>query len=289
MRLVILLLVLPFAMSCQEAVSKSNAASTDLAPLPKQTSVLVLGSFHFNFPNLDIAQTDENDKIDVLDSIYQQEIEHIVSSIETFKPTKIVIEREPQHQSTYDSLYQSYLDGKHILSRSEEQQIGFRLAKNLNLPQIYCVDAWGADYDDINQLFESSDTIAQQDVIDYIYTNPDSPMMSFRVEKPIFKTEGIIAELTRLNSDDLISKSLGDYLIGIFKYETETNDQFGADFTTGWWFNRNLRIFRNIQRIEASPDDRILVIYGAGHLNLLNLFFESSPEYRLHKLEEYLH
>ncbi|MEP7266457.1 MAG: DUF5694 domain-containing protein, partial [Saprospiraceae bacterium] len=55
-----------------------------------------------------------------------------------------------------------------------------------------------------------------------------------------------------------------------------------------WWFNRNLRIFRNIQKINAKPTDRILVIFGAGHMNLLNIFFKASPEYKLVERNKYL-
>ncbi len=81
---------------------------------------------------------------------------------------------------------------------------------------------------------------------------------------------------------------MGTYLIRIFKYETTDNEFFGPDFVTGWWFNRNLRIFRNIQKIKAKTTDRIVVIFGAGHMNLLNLLFNSSPEFKLLKVKNYL-
>ena len=91
-----------------------------------------------------------------------------------------------------------------------------------------------------------------------------------------------------MNSEEYVKKGLGVYLIGVFKYETEDYKQFGPDYVTSWWFNRNLRIFRNIQRIDATAEDRILVIYGAGHMNLLNVFFEASPEYNLIPVNSYL-
>ena len=106
--------------------------------------------------------------------------------------------------------------------------------------------------------------------------------------KLVFKEQGIIAELIELNDPEHIRRSLGNYLIGHFKYEFFSNDYIGVDFETGRWFNRNLRIFRNIQRIETGPSDRILVIFGAGHLNLLNYLFECSPEYRLEEANKYL-
>jgi len=255
---------------------------------PKQAQVLTLGTFHFQFPNLDVVQTEENDQIDVLDSKYQKEIERIVEKLAEFKPTKIVIEREPDLQQVYDSLYTSYLNGTHELKRSEEQQIGFRLAKKMGLKKLFCTDAWGTDYEEVLKITEGNDTISKNKFWDYFYENPDSTMFSFKDYAPLYKTEGILAELKKLNSEEEIKKGLGDYLIGIFKYETEEFNQLGPDFVTSWWFNRNLRIFRNIQRIDATVEDKILVIYGAGHMNLLNVFFAASPEYELLDVNDYL-
>jgi hypothetical protein len=40
-------------------------------------------------------------------------------------------------------------------------------------------------------------------------------------------------------------------------------------------------IFRNLQRIPASGKQRILLIIGSEHLNMINLFTESSDDYIL--------
>ena len=104
----------------------------------------------------------------------------------------------------------------------------------------------------------------------------------------VFGTKGVLQELIKLNDAENIKKSLGNYLIGPFKYESEENDFFGVNFETGRWFNRNLKIFRNIQRIPVRAEDRILVIYGSGHMNILNLLFDSSPEYELVNTNSYL-
>jgi hypothetical protein len=252
-----------------------------------QTKVLTLGSFHFTFPNLDVTKTNKKGQINVLDTKYQNEIELIVAKLAKFKPTKIVIEREPKRQQTYDSLYVSYVNGIHKLSGSEEQQIGFRLAKRLGLSKLYCTDAWGSDYEDVKKIIDGRDPDAKEKFLHYFFNNPDSILKPTR-RKSLFKTEGILAELKRLNSAEYVKKGLGDYLIGIFKYETKGYEQFGPDYVTSWWFNRNLRIFRNIQRVSTNPEDRVLVIYGAGHMNLLNMFFDASPEYNLLPINDYL-
>ncbi|MFP4557823.1 MAG: DUF5694 domain-containing protein, partial [Bacteroidales bacterium] len=76
-----------------------------------------------------------------------------------------------------------------------------------------------------------------------------------------------------------IKERLSTYLLNPFKYEEKSGDFTGVDFETGRWFNRNLRIFRNIQRLPYSADDRILLIIGREHLNLLNLFLDVSKEF----------
>lgn len=289
-KILTLLLAISTLYSCQNDKNENsnNPSDANTQSNTGQIQVLTLGTFHFSFPNLDVEKTEDNDQIDVLDAKYQKEIELIVDKLAKFKPTKIVIEREPEYQKKYDSLYQSYLKNNHKLSRSEDQQIGFRLAKRLGLKYLYCTDAWGEDYEDVKNLMDGKDSIERQKFEEFFYNNPDSLLLSYRNEKQIFKTQGILAELKRINTDSELSKSLGDYLIGVFKYETPVNNQFGVDFTTGWWFNRNLRIFRNIQRVDATPGDRVLVIYGAGHMNLLNIFFEASPEYELLYINDYL-
>ena len=253
---------------------------------PKRIEVLTLGTFHFEFPNQDIVKTDAADKIDVFEAKYQREIEGIVQRIARFKPTIIAIERESSQQAKCDSLYNQYLQGKYILSRSEDKQIGFRLAKKLNLKKLYCVDAWGKDYEELNTVLAGKDSIENKKFMNFFYKNPDSILLYN--PKPVFKSKGILAELKQINDSNDRRLDLGNYLIGVFKYETKDNEYFGPDFVTGWWFNRNLRIFRNIQKINAKSTDRILVIFGAGHMNLLNVLFASSPEYKLEKVNDYL-
>ena len=252
----------------------------------QKTEVVTLGTFHFNFPNLDIKKTEAADQIDVLQPQYQKEIEDIVKRIATFKPTIIAIEREPSKQAKYDSLYNKYLQGEYELRRNEEEQIGFRLAKVLGIKKLYCIDSDGRYYEDNNKVLEGKDSIENKKFMSYFYKNPDTTKEFF--PKPIFKTEGILAELRRVNDDDKVKKDLGNYLIGVFKYETKDNEFFGPDFVTGWWFNRNLRILRNLQKINAKPTDKILLIFGHGHLNILNILLECSPEYKLVKTNDYL-
>lgn len=260
--------------------------SEGFAQTQKKTEVLTLGSFHFAFRNLDLIKTSKEDQIDVLEPKYQKEIEDIVARIVKFKPTAIAIERDPDKQEKYDSLYNQYLLGKYNLGRDEVDQIGFRIAKMMQLKTLYCVNAWGRDYEVLNSVLENKDSLENKKFMNYFTKYADTITQYF--PKPIFKTKGIRAELIQKNDRNNIRADMGTYLMGIFKYQTKDNEFFGPDFVTGWWFNRNLRIFRNIQKINAKPTDRILVIFGAGHMTLLNSFFDASPEYKLLNVNDYL-
>lgn len=252
----------------------------------QEIKVLTLGTFHFAYHNKDVQKTESKDQIDVLKPEYQDEIELIVRKIAKFEPTIIAIEIDPDKQSKIDSLYKAYITGKHLLKRSETEQIGFRLAKHFKLKTLYCVNDWGKLPDDIQEVVYGDKTVAQDKFMDYFYNNSDSTLIYDKMN--IYQTEGILAELRERNSNEFLKKDLGNYFISIFKYETKGNAFFGVDFTTGWFFNRNLKIFRNIQKIPTKPNDRILVIYGSGHMSILNILFDASPEYELIPAIDYL-
>lgn len=257
----------------------------------EKIQVMTLGVFHFNYPNLDAHQIAAGNEIDVLDPKYQAEIERLVAAIKKFRPTRIAVEVRPKYQARYDSLYDSYLEGKLKLGRDEEFQIGFRLGKELGINRMSCVDEQGRYYGYLDTLF--ADSAREAAFENYFYHNPDSLIQKqyvefYRVTDEFPKSKGIIQTLERINQPGFIMHSQGAYFAGDFKYEEKPGDFTGVDFETARWYNRNLRIFRNIQRITENPQDRILLIIGCGHLGLLNYFFQCSPEYELVSPLEYL-
>jgi hypothetical protein len=54
------------------------------------------------------------------------------------------------------------------------------------------------------------------------------------------------------------------------------------------WYNRNLRIFANLQRITETPDERLLLLIGGGHLPILRHCIVASPECELVEVADYL-
>ncbi len=243
---------------------------------PAQTEIMTLGVFHFAYPNLDAVKVQEEDQISVLDEPFQSEIKSIAQAVEEFDPTIIAVEWRPGRQSYIDSLYSQYREGSFTLGKNEVYQLGFRIGEKLDIERLYCVDDWGRHYENITEIF--NDSIRLEKFEQFYTSQADSIFKMF--DSP-GKVTSIIDELIMLNCPERLRKRLAIYLLHPFKYEESPGDFTGVDFETGRWYNRNLRIFRNIQRIPQTSGDRVLLIVGAEHLNLLNLFFDASVEFKL--------
>jgi hypothetical protein len=252
----------------------ANILSGQTSEPSSRTKIMTLGVFHFAYPNLDVVKTEKKNQISVLEEPYHSEISAISRAIEEYNPTIIAVEMVPGEQHRLDSLFLLYKSDKLILGKDEINQLALRIGKDLRLNKIYCVNDFGRHYDNILAIF--NDSIRSAKFEDYFYKSRDTANGRPETGK---KISSIIDDLYEINKPEFIKKDLAAYLSNPFKYEEQTGDFTGVDFETGRWFNRNLRIFRNIQRIPHFADDRILVIFGAGHMNLLNIFFDVSDEF----------
>jgi len=253
-----------------------------------RAQLLFLGVFHFADQGLDVYKPRFH--LDITSPERQRQVEELVEGLALFRPTKVAIEADPQLQARLDSLYGAYLKGIYPLGENEVYQLGFRLAKRLGLPRVWAADAEARAYmtdsearAKMNVLGLSMDTVMRQIENDpwtlryrRLYEREDS-----------LKTLRTLAQhLLYLNDPERIRVGHGAYLVGAFKLGAEA-DYLGPDDATSW-YNRNLRIFSNLQHMTSGTDDRILLIVGAGHLPILRFLALSSPEYRLREPAEFL-
>lgn len=242
---------------------------------PKEKAqVLVVGTFHFDYPNLDVNKINDGDKIDVLKEPKKSEITELVNYIKKFKPTKIAIEATPQWNAT-EKLRQ-YKAGNSRNERDERYQIALRIASEMKMDTIYGIDAGSFDED----LVKLDSVYFQKLFKDFDFQNDDKfnamYMKWFDYEEKLPVTTNLLKYIKRINTSESHKLGYGAYLVGDFKLD----NQRGADILSIWWYNRNLRIFRKLQEITESSKDRILVIFGNGHAAVLRQLLESSPEYK---------
>ena len=253
--------------------------------------VLLLGVFHFAGEQMDVNTTPPELRVDMLSPERQQQIEQLVIKLAAFKPTKIAIEVPPQREAFYDSLYNDYragkpLTGKYPLKADETIQLSFRLAKLLKLVKLYPIDAQSFRFK-----LSASDSVLTfekyKDQTDPSFTYWDSHYDAVKLyQDSLAFYLPLNKYLQYLNSPVKQAKTIGRWLITTKR--GSNTEPVGADGFITRYFNRNVRIYSNVQRIVTDPADRILIIYGATHMYMLEQLFAASPDFNLRDVAPYL-
>ncbi|REC45628.1 DUF5694 domain-containing protein [Chryseobacterium sp. 5_R23647] len=244
-------------------------------PDPK-TKVLVVGSFHFDYPNQDAHKTEKKDQVDVLEPKTATEVTDLIDYIKKFKPTKIAIEAWPDWKA--NEKLKEYKEGKHRDQRDERYQLAMRIATELKINELYSIDA-NSVLDEFVEKFEKTDSVYFKNMLkDYDFLNDDRISQQYNTfikntERKNFKS--LLDMFKYMNSKEYHQYEYGAYLTGDFKLRAHD----GADLLALYWYNRNLRMFRKIQEIPKNSEDRILVIAGNGHATVFRQLFTMSPEY----------
>jgi hypothetical protein len=243
-------------------------------PSPARAEVLVFGVYHMANPGRDIFNTQADD---VLTAKRQAEMSQVTAVLKKFNPTKIAVEREPGDKRLSKD-YSDYLAGKHDLTRNEIEQIGFRLARELGHKAVYGVDADGEfPYLRVVKYAKATGRSKEFEEIE----REIGAMV--KAQDAYLSTHSILETLLYMNADDKVAEAVGFYYRQA--HLSEPWDWAGADLIAEW-FRRNIRIYSNVVQLVESPNERILVVFGAGHLGWLQQNFASDPNLRLRKLAQ---
>ena len=240
----------------------------------EKPEVLVLGVYHMANPGHDIFNTQADD---VLAPKRQAEIAQLIAVLEKFHPTKIVVEGNAG-DTRIPKNYDDYLAGKHDLTRNEIEQIGFRLAKQLGHKTVYPEDADG-DFP-FPRVVNYAKATGRSKELDAMLAEIGSMV---KAQNAYLLSHTILETLLYMNADEKVAEDVGFYYREA-QYG-EPGDWAGADLVSDW-FRRNMRIYSNVVQL-ASPNERLLVIFGSGHLGWLRHDFGSNPNLRLRKLAEF--
>jgi len=251
------------------AVSILSCAQSDARP-----EILVLGTYHMANPGHDIYNMKADD---VLAPKRQQEIAQLVEVLKKFQPTKIAVESDVWSKRVGQE-YSDYLAGKYTLSRNEIDQIGYRLAKELGHSKVYPVDVDG-DFPIIrvNNYAKANGSTEKLEAISAGWGT------LVKTQGEFLQSHTVLETLEYINSDSRASKDMG-YYFAMVPFG-EPGDYAAADLLASW-YQRNIRIYQNIVKLVDSPNDRILVIYGSGHLGWLRQDIADDATMKLRKLSD---
>lgn len=260
-------------------------------------TIMILGSGHFANLGMDAYNYKMDD---VLAPKRQREIEQLVSLLKPFCPTKIALELDPSRCEAENRDYQGYLNGTYELKRYEGDQIGYRLAKQMGHPKVYCVDYWPEQNpffpEDFDPDLTDSDKFAKEHNQEHLLTGvedfyADSDVEFHEEEDGRVwivpkKYESLIDMYIRGNEPE---GRRAEHQLYLRSARIGLGDQYpGANWLSHRWYDRNLKIFVNLTRITESADDRILLIIGGGHVYLVQQFLEDSGDYIVESPIKYL-
>ncbi|MFZ0359144.1 MAG: DUF5694 domain-containing protein [Terriglobales bacterium] len=253
----------------QNSLKGINAAATS-----PQAEVLVLGSYHMDNPGRDLHDEKADD---VLTPKRQAEIEELATVLARFHPTKIAVEWDAGNQSGLDRSYGEYLAGKRELNRNEVQQIGFRLGKEMGLKKLNAIDTmWDFPYGSIVNWAKAHGRSAELEAIDRAGADRSKNASEYLVAHSILEVYRHINSPESMAADAAFYARMGHF--------GDDEDPAGARLLMRW-HERNTFILTSLLEV-IEPGDRVLVLYGAGHLTHLSRLIGDDPTLRLRRLEE---
>ncbi|NKI32956.1 DUF5694 domain-containing protein [Croceivirga thetidis] len=251
----------------------------------KTKDVLLIGTFHYNNPGADVAKTKS---FDILSENAQEELQMLTKAIKGYNPTKIFVEWPYDEQKELDSLYQKYLEGTYFQNdslsdfykKNEIFQLAFRVAKANNIKQVH-----GIDYKTsfpFDEVLESIEKNKQEDLKEQLFAG----ISKFTQEFDDKIASGIsLTELTLyLNNPEMRAFS-NDFHTNLMLGAGAVDD-FSGPLLTAEWYKRNLYMWSFVQKQTTIADERIMVLAGASHVAMFELFVNEDKRWTITELSE---
>jgi hypothetical protein len=249
---------------------------------PRPT-IMLLGTGHWSNPGKDYKSVEFDD---MLLPERQRQISACLEQLARFAPTKVALEVMPDATAGLNADYQRYRQGNFALTANERHQLGFRLAAMMNHDRMY-----GIDWHDLER------SIGWDTAIEFAQRHGQLDLISFFTDVAREGEDEKVAELARirrlsvrellLDTNDPKGLARSHRIYMDLAQVGAGSNYIGADVVLRW-YERNMKIFVNLSRIATSPEDRVLVVIGGGHLPLLLHFTESSDRFQLVPASEFL-
>lgn len=273
--------------SCEQATTES-ASKAQVQEQAKSDKIKVLnfGSFHFGYTS-DAHSTELDEK----DSAVQAEVRKISLMIAEFKPTIICVEALPEEHEALNKAYQYFLANPTELDTrmGELSMIAFDVARQNHVNQIYGIDNYiGYNYS-VGDFIENSPELTNSiDPETYLQlTNEpykDYPEMAAREAN--YESLSLLEKLKLTNEPLSLDNSINMNADKLLYVGLEDGFE-GAD-NAAKFYQRNMRIFSNLNRIKMDKNDRVFILMGSAHTAFLREFINRSPKYEMVNTLDYL-
>ena len=251
------------------ALAQPRAAANS-APV----QVMVLGSWHFDNPGLDLNNIRAED---VLTPHRQRELDAVARAIAAFRPTRVMVERVGRGADLSDPNYAAFTPDTLRTVRNERAQLGYRIARLAGLTRVDAIDEQPGegepDYFPFDAVAAYAKASGMDEQLQAMMGTIAAEAKSFEARQ---RTTTIAQLLLSANDPAGVQSSIAGYyqLLRIGDAERQPGAVLNA-----MWYMRNAKIFGKLMLL-ARPGDRVLVIYGAGHNYWLRHFAAETDGFR---------
>lgn len=285
MKLYTLLLFVLFNLGCKETVSHETATVKSENPkLSNNSSSEVAKVQVLNFATFHMGSTSDANSVDFdeNDQKNQRDAKKIAAMIAEFKPTIICVEVPWDKNEELHNRYQEYLSNPSKVSTyyGEVGMVAFEVGRLSKLNSIFGIDhKMEYNYRIGHEIKNAIDSVTYNKYYDNPFVfhpeiNLNHDQLSLLEKLQLFNSSKFLDFLITVNADMLAFAG------------TENNFE-GAD-EAAKYYQRNLRIYANLNRIPMTTQDRVFILSGGSHTAFLGEFMGRSPKYEMVNVQDYL-
>lgn len=261
----------------KKTTNTETAATTTIEAVSQKIQVLNFATFHMgSTSDATSVEFDEENKKN------QQEAKEIAEIISRFKPTVICVEVPVNENEELNTEYTNYLNNPKKASTyyGEVGLVAFEVGRINQIDRLYGIDhRMSYNYMINDELKNEIDSVT----FNGFQSNPLESIPRLNVFE-----EGLslMDKLSRMNHPKFL-----DFLItanaDILAY-VGTKDGFEGADEAAKYYQRNLRIYSNLNRLPLTKTDRVFILSGGSHTAFLNEFMKRSLKYEVVNTFEYL-
>lgn len=245
----------------------------------KKKQILLIGSFHFENPGLDVAKVNT---FNVMTDKSQKELESITDKIKKFGPDKIFVEWDYKKQDKLDKFYAKNTNSLLREKANEIVQLALRAAKKLGHKQLFAID-----YNQTNFPYDSLLTgMKEANQLDLLKRNEVLMADYEKLQNEKNSKYTLTKLLLDLNSKKSIAEDL-EWYIGTAN-RAGKNDNFVGSYLVSEWYRRNLYMYSLVQKLTDAKDTKVVVLLGASHAAMIREFIKYDPNFEIIELETIL-
>nr|WP_299487993.1 DUF5694 domain-containing protein [uncultured Allomuricauda sp.] len=281
MNRILIIVLMGLAMSCgtqsKEPEQEIQKADPIISESSDKIKVLNFATFHMGSTSDETSvEFDEEDKKN------QQDAKEIAKMISRFQPSVICVEVPLNENDELNTKYNAYLKSPEKASTyyGEVGLVAFEVGRVNNIQNLHGIDHRMSYNYNINEELKN--------VLDSVtFGNFKSNPFASIPELNVFE-EGLslMEKLERMNHPNFL-----DFLItanaDILTYVGTENGFEGAD-EAAKYYQRNLRIYSNLNRLPLKKTDRVFILSGGSHTAFLNGFLKRSLKYEVVNTFDYL-